>query len=198
MSVFYYLFFLIVIKCQVKENSINNNNKRDLQSDQFTNIRLYIDTDCLTTNSQNNTDATLIRQGIERAKTTIEKLIMVKRISQTINLRDYSFPTEFSCSRSLNYIQSADLAIIVRYKEQNENLDFAKPNILYYTQDENKRPYVGTIVYNNILYDISTNDEKVEAISIIFLHEITHILGFQKEILQQKYINLLFYFSSII
>ena len=188
MSVFYYLFFLIVIKCQVKENSINNNNKRDLQSDQFTNIRLYIDTDCLTTNSQNNTDATLIKQGIERAKTTIEKLIMVKRISQTIDLRDYSFPTEFSCSRSLNYIQSADLAIIVRYKEQNENLDFAKPNILYYTQDENKRPYVGTIVYNNILYDISTNDEKVEAISIIFLHEITHILGFQKEILQQKYL----------
>ena len=186
MSFFFFLLFLIVIKCQTKEDS-SINNSRNLQTTSYQNIKLYVDTDCLG-GINSNID---IKTGIERAKKTIEKLIMIPTSSGSIDLRNYNshIPDGFACSNSLTngYTVPGDLAIFVKISD-NKDIGFGKPTILNRTAN-GERPYIATIAYNDMLDTIRSIDNsthKIEAISLIFLHEFTHILGFTKEILQAK------------
>ena len=186
MSFFFFLLFLIVIKCQTKEDS-SINNSRNLQTTSYQNIELYVDTDCLG-GSNSNID---IKTGIERAKKTIEKLIMIPTSSGSIDLRNYNrnIPDGFACSNSLKngFTVPGDLAIFVKISD-NKDIGFGKPTILNRTAN-GERPYIATIAYNDMLDTIRSIDNsthKIEAISLIFLHEFTHILGFTKEILQAK------------
>ena len=74
MSFSFLIFFLIVIT--LSENIDDTlNNKRNLQTEanEYSNIRIYIDDKCLVTSqtsteSQNNTDLSIIRKSIQNAK----------------------------------------------------------------------------------------------------------------------------------
>ena len=71
MSFSFFIFFLIVIT--LSENIDDTlNNKRNLQTEanEYSNIRIYVDDKCLVTSqtsteSQNNTDLSIIRKSIQ-------------------------------------------------------------------------------------------------------------------------------------
>ena len=189
MSFYFFFFFFIVIKCQVKKRfSMNNNNIRNLQNNENTNIRLQIDTSCFS-QTASSIDYFSLSDGIERARKTIEKLVKIQRTNDKISINRNDFSSAFTCSNLINTYSNnevnTDLLIIINL-EQGSNIDwFAKPNIVK-RENGNGRPIVGTILYNiNYLPNLEGVD-LLEAISVIFLHEFTHILGFTKEILDQK------------
>ena len=167
-----------------------NNNNRNLQNVEFTNIRLEYDVTCLDRTPTTNVNLDILKDEINKARQTIQKLVMVQKYSETLSLSNYydQFPSEFkSCSTSLNNDYLADLFIAIKFQDDGSNIGFAKPSIIKTLN--NNRPIIGTIIYNrNFFEDLDNDDEKREAIRIIFLHEFTHILGFSKDILQTKYL----------
>ena len=196
MAFFFFFFFLIVINCQVKEKSSINNNKRDLQNNEYTNIRIEVATNCIFS-SPSTINIDLLLEGIEKAKETIQKLVKVQRFSEILSLSSYydEFPPDFrTCSifqniDDLKKAYRADLVIAIKFQDDDSNIGFAKPSIIQ--RDDSGRPIIGTIIYNrNFLQDIEDESEKREAISVIFLHEFTHILGFTKGILEEKHLLL--------
>ena len=203
MSFFLFIFFLIVFTFSEKiEDSRNNIRNLQAESNSFNNIRIHINDDCMGTSSssENRTDIALIKQSIQKAKNTLEKLIKVKRLTQPLDLNDYSFPSEFHTCTSSGYNNNlrlrvdADLAIIIRWNKQGvEYMDFPRANIIgHLDNDVKKRPLVGTIVFNFNLNNLDDLDEeKVQAVSTIFLHEFTHILGFNKTVFQNNINNLI-------
>ena len=121
---------------------------------------------------------------------------MVQQISETLSLNSYydKFPQDFkTCSifqniDDLKKTYLADLVIVIKFYDDDSKFGFAKPSII---QRVSGRPIIGTIIYNrNFLQNIEDESEKREAIRIIFLHEFTHILGFTKEILEEKHLLL--------
>ena len=189
MSFFLFLFFFIVIKCQVK---IESNNNRNLQDDGFSDLRLVYDINCIR-NSVTSTETYTLEKGIQNAQQTIQKLVKVQRYSEVISPQSYikNFPIEFSENRGctgLNQEYSADLFVSIKFLEDVSDIGFAKPSIVQTLN--NNRPIIGTIIYNRkFVEDLNLDDkEKIQVISIIFLHEFTHILGFSKDILQKKYL----------
>ena len=187
---------MIFIECSEKFEEAKNN-ERKLQSDEYENIRLYIDAKCLLT-SENNTDLELIKKSIEKAKETIEKLVKVKRLQEPIYLPNYGIReggdihSKFDgcCNiSSLRNSQPADLIIFIREYSSviDGETDFAlSGTIKYENNNANNRPIVGTISYKHNLFKLYDNEAKTQAISTIFLHEITHILGFNKTVFENK------------
>ena len=101
MSFFLFYFFFIVIKCQVKKGSSMNNNNRNLQNVEFTNIRLEYDVTCLYRTPTTNVILDVLEEEINKARQTIQKLVMVQKYSETLSLKNYNFPDEFySCSNN--------------------------------------------------------------------------------------------------
>ena len=199
MSFYLFLLLVILIKCSEKVDETKNN-ERKLQSDQsdeYESIRLLIDTKCLLT-SENNTDLELIKKSIEIAKETIEKLVKVKRIKQPIYLPNYGIRRgsdihlkfEGCCDNSfLMNSLPADLIIFVREHSSfsDGEVEFAlSSTVKYENNDAFGRPIVGTISYKHNLYKLYDDDSKLQALSTIFLHEITHILGFNKTVFENK------------
>ena len=184
MSFFLFLFFFIVIKCQVK---IESNNNRNLQDDGFLDLRLEVDITCIKY-SGTSTDTFTLQDGINKAQQTIQKLVKVQRNSEEISPKSSQFPREFDCSKGLNQNYPADLFVSIKFLEDVSDIGFAKPSIVQTLN--NNRPIIGTIIYNRkFVEDLNLDDkEKIQVISIIFLHEFTHILGFSKDILQKKYL----------
>ena len=74
MAFFFFFFFLIVINCQVKEKSSMNKNKRDLQNNEYTNIRIEVATNCIFS-SPSTINIDLLIEEIKKAKETIQKLV---------------------------------------------------------------------------------------------------------------------------
>ena len=199
MSFYLFLLLVILIKCSEKVDEIKNN-ERKLQSDQsdeYESIRLFIDTKCLLT-SENNTDLELIKKSIEIAKETIEKLVKVKRIKQPIYLPNYGIRRgsdihlkfEGCCDNSfLMNSLPADLIIFVReYSSFSDgDVEFAlSGTVKYENNDAFGRPIVGTISYKHNVNKLYDDNSKIQALSTIFLHEITHILGFNKTVFENK------------
>ena len=176
---------------------MNNNNNRNLQNDGNSNIRLVINENCTKYSVPNNIDSnklSILSQGIKKAQNAIEKLVKIKRTSEKISINDNDIPSDsdFICysygdSALLNTEITADLYIIIKL-EASSIKRFAKPSII--KCDDNGRPIIGTILYNTDYLQNLENDDLLEAISVIFLHEFTHILGFTKEILQKKFLIL--------
>ncbi len=161
-------------------------NKRNLQteSSEFQNIRIYVNDKCIgdpsSEASQNRTDISLIKASIQNAKNTLEKLIKVKRLTQAIDLYEYSSLSEFSCaSGTLNERINADLVILIRWNIQgSEYFTFPRSSILKHVNNDIKsRPLVGSVAYNFNLEELGDSYEhKFQAVSTLFLHEFTHIL----------------------
>ena len=114
MAFFFFFFFLIVINCQVKEKSSINNNKRDLQNNEYTNIRIEVATNCIFS-SPSTINIDLLLEGIKKAKETIQKLVKVQRFSEILSLSSYyeEFPQEF---KTCSTFQNIDDLIVYLYR----------------------------------------------------------------------------------
>ena len=205
MSFYYFLFFLILIKCSEKNNNLNDIERKlqSEESDQYENIRIYLDYDCLISSSNKTNNNEPLKIAIEKAKNAIQELVKVKRLTYSIKLPDYGIPNEIpegyeGCSNilknNIREISNTDLVLFIReYSSQYDSkkkMDFGSSEILkHLDNDINKRPLIGSIIYGfNDL--ISDDNSYIQTISTIFLHEFTHILGFNKTILKKK--NLIF------
>ena len=195
MSFSLFIFFLIVITLSEKiDDTLNNKRNLQTESSEYSNIRIYVDDQCLdtsqsqsSTESQNNTDLSIIRKSIQNAKNALEKLIKVKSIDK-IDLNENIIPSDFhSCAKTLTGRINSDLAILIRWKIQGvESITYPQASILKYVNDnQNNRPLIGIIIYDFQNLD-GIREDKEQILSTLFLHEFTHILGFNKAIFQRK------------
>ena len=138
--------------------------------------------------------------SINKAKETLESLISVRNESKTIRLANYGYGLikNISGYRSSERIVSdfyqksieCDLIILIRKRDESEKIiDFAYPEIL--ESDTDFRPRVGSVVYRYDFLNIDdrpnlSEEAKKNILSIMFLHEFTHILGFNFTILFKK------------
>ena len=196
MEFFLFLFFLIIIKCSEKENLLNDN-KRNLEEvqNEFDNIKIYVNYKCLNL-IPDSEKGKIIIGAINNATKTLEKLIRVQKLRSSLNLTnyysnlDYYFRTCLS-QNDLN-TENADLFIFIRQKfTEDENIDFATSEIFYHLDNNiNSRPLIGGVIYNfefeNKERNLEDKYSKYQAASTIFLHEFTHILGFNMTIFQTK------------
>jgi len=210
MELFLFLLLFVKIFCDDKinfdaninkENETDNNyfindeknSKRKLQN--FQPIRIYIDKYYLEQNRQayvNRYD--LYYEAFDKVKNALEKLIEVEREAKidltNIDLDSY-FITKGKSDPDLinNNNFPADLVIFTR-----ESIDLPEEATVLETCTEKQgiimrnskgRPIIGYIVINfSLLSKIESNDTyKVEFLSYMFLHQITHILGFTKEVI---------------
>ena len=155
-------------------------------------IRIYVDDGCLDTSSpQNINDTETIKRAIEQARITLEKLVMVERLANPIDLNQYTsiIPSEFQACAAIDLRGriDCDLFIFIRYAigSEGDSMNFPKTNIISYVDnDQTKRPLIGTIIHR---YNLNDNDDaKIHGLSVLFLHQFTHILGFRKTILLNK------------
>ena len=200
MSFFLLIFFLIVIT--FSENIDDKvNNIRNLQTEsEFQNIRIYVNDDCLGSSSssqssdpsQNTTNTKITKDAIEKARLTLQRLVKVHGLTNKIKIDEYKdiIPQAFHGCASVfnNYLNDeldCDLIIFIRSPIAVEEDDITDPvtNIIKYVGDDGKsRPLIGTIIHKFSLD--KTDEEKIQALSTLFLHEFTHILGFRRSILQ--------------
>ena len=199
----FFLFFSYYEKNNllVKNESLNNNHlieeeiisknqtKRNLQANSNDSIRIYVDTNCLfqSLSKTSNYNISIFNKSINQAKETIENLINITRINKVDCsglFQNDNFFKECVNKDILTKGVEADLVIFVRLKESAETkFNYAKSNII--REDSNNRPIIGTIVYNFL--DLPENeDSQIQIISTIFLHQFTHLLGFNKTILMNK------------
>ena len=198
----YFLFFLLLLLFNCSEKQDLKNEKRKLQtssveSDDYNNIRIELDTNCLSL-SENNKE--IFKKALNKAKETIEKLVKVKTLLNGIDYKylgigaktDISKKFEGCINQRLDNSPAADLVIFFRNSVPglDDETDFGLPEIkVYLNNDENNRPVVGIINYhwNPVLNNYDDDDDsKEEVIYSNLLHEFTHILGFNKTILLNK------------
>ena len=182
------------------DNYYKENSPRQLQSDEFQPIRIILETQRLELDLENEEEELkTIKEALNAAKDIIQKLINVKRINKFKIDEDIKNNIKKKLFRGtedlLNNGYDCDLVIFVRAKALTELFDdncFAVPSIfMKATSNDNKikdRPIVGGIIFNYDYMRKVPNDEqqKIQALKIIFMHEITHILGFEKQIFQGK------------
>jgi hypothetical protein len=122
----------------------------------------------------------------------IKKIIFIKNRENGKKI-NFTSPLDSRCSncnKSLLNDNSADLIIFLREKKTGEVASIFNATIYKYDEEDNKRPIVGGISINfekhidSFKLDIPY---RLQFLVIIFLHQITHILGFKKEILKEKY-----------
>ena len=182
---------LILHKCSEKSDPKIEQRNLQSDSDDYKNIRIYVNTDCLSASDDN---MKIINNSIYRAKETIEKLVKVKRTSNYIYLYQYGISSikdvssKFSCDSSLTDPIPADLAVFVRESSELKDFktDFGFSEIKYFVdKNDNNRPIIGIIGY---FLNLNLEDEKSkeQAVYTHFLHEFTHILGFNLTILKKK------------
>ena len=196
MEFFLFLFFLIIIKCSEKENLLNDN-KRNLEEvqNEFDNIKIYVNYKCLYLN-RDSEKGKIIIGAINNATKTLEKLIRVQKLKSRLDLKEHYLRLDSSFQNCLYQnelnTENADLFIFIRQKfTEDENIDFATSEIFYHLGgDINSRPLIGGVIYNfefeNKERNLEDKDSKYQAASTIFLHEFTHILGFNMTIFQTK------------
>ena len=197
----YFLFLLLLLLCKCSEKPDQKNEKRNLQSpistesEDYNNIRIHVDTDCLKLVSDDKKD--IINESINKAIETIGKLVKVKNLEEGINFHSYGItkPSDISkhldVNKNLYTDSSADLVIFVRDSAAglDGSTDYGLPEIkVYLNNDQNNRPIIGVIGYywNDEIENMASDDSRREVIYSHFLHQITHILGFNKTILEKK------------
>lgn len=137
MSFYYFLFFLILIKCSEKNNNLNDIERKlqSEESDQYENIRIYLDYDCLISSSNKTNNNEPLKIAIEKAKNAIQELVKVKRLTYSIKLPDYGIPNEIpegyeGCSNilknNIREISNTDLVLFIR--EYSSQYDSKKKN----------------------------------------------------------------------
>ena len=161
-------------------------------------LKIYIDTSYFD-NEYSRTDIskTIIFNALDKAKKTLEKLIEVKNEDTSLitigdifsgKVSEHGFYSSLLNSTLLNDGINAHLLILFRGLNTNSdsvNDCIDKIGIIKYKDGDNNknRPIVGYIVFDTTLNIkiIENNDiYKEEYLSTLFLHQITHILGFNR------------------
>jgi len=137
-------------------------------------------------------------KALNKAKNALEKLIKVQRESNVISVDDYEALIRENFNNYNNYInsqissdnllQEVDLVILIEYKMLQAPKCSEFPLILK-RKNEYGRPIVGYITFDPTIYTIEDSNEnkyRLEYFSYIFLHQFTHILGFNKTILSNR------------
>ena len=177
------------------------NPKRELSGD-FESIRICLEMKRLEEQMSSNNNLPFIKEALNASKETLQKLIKVKRLSGKYTIPDdiktIIIDNDFKWSEienSWNKGYPCDLIIFIRDGDKNiyiENQIFSIPEIISTissTDDNDGRPIVGTIKFNSPYmnkYISKDNKERLQALKIIFMHEITHILGFERTIFNNK------------
>ena len=197
------------IKEKIKFNNLPKNNGTDnyykdktkRQLEDFQPIRICLETQKLQSDLEEAEENLLIiNNALKEAKETLEKIINVTRMNKIVIPNDiknkiidkdkYKGTGEF-----LDNGYEYDLIIFVKARGLTEDgwsdNTFAKPNI-YYKSPSDGRPIIGSFKINYDYLNVvpsrvpNNNEEKAQALKILFMHEMTHILGFEKTIFQNK------------
>ena len=178
----------------------HNNKMRKASDNSYESIRIYSDYSYIKYQSQENSNLikieTEIENAMEYAIKIIKKLINVIPLTNPINiitqedLTEWGFKTD-NINKSLlknNAGVDADLIVLLKIIEtgeenlllDNENASFSNKFIL---DEKNKnRPLVG-VIYINTNLDVDKGNFDI-FLKSIFLHELTHILGFHYDLFQ--------------
>ena len=207
---FFAVFTIIILQIQAqlnpyifnkkKDNKTENNNIRHgSETNDYNPIRIYPDFSYIKDQSKDNSNLLKIEQLIEDSlKSTIksvQKLIKVIPLSDPINkitsedLFQWGFHSNNFNKALLDSGSgvNADLIILLRFlgiKEENllKDNEFASISNKFILNESTKRPIVGVIYLNS---NIDLNLENVDIyLKYIFLHELTHILGFHYDLFQ--------------
>ena len=176
----------------INVTNLNYNNKtRKLQSADYEPIRIYIDTYHLK-KVISASRFQLYNESLFRAKNTLEKLIKVKREASVISKVEYQEIIKHNFGE-VNFntdmlLDGIDLVIFVHISSSTDILEEINCNEFPQIHKIiNGRPIIGSIIIDSDLYseiDISNDDKyRKEFFSSNFLHQFTHILGFNKTIL---------------
>ena len=173
-------------------------------------IRIIVETSCLEKQNIIPTTLEIVKSSLTKAKTTLENLIKIEKLPKMIetseftnknNRTQYIYNSFNSCisdsnRKFINDRFDADLVIYIKKIDGTDDFDNLKPGNEYVFQNFiarpeilhsiNGRPVLGSLVYNDFINLPSDVEQKKEALSYIFLHEFTHILGFTKSILRQN------------
>ncbi len=186
-------------------NNLNNNNRTDnysekksiRQLDEFQPIRILFEStpleDSLRTGGVDDSQIINIIRALNETRDILQKLIMVRPMNTFPNIQNYKQQIENFLSRTYflnnkNY-NDYDLLIFIRNKMLSEKniteKNFSIPKIIL-QENNNGRPIIGGIIFNYDYILPDKEEEKIQTLKIIFLHEITHILGFEKTILDDN------------
>ena len=171
-----------------QNNKIEHLTQRKLESNvEFQEIRIYVDTTYIEYQKENDqniqTYFSNIISGLNKAKSTITKLLKVQKSNYRINIKDsdlndWGFDDHSKIDQNLiegNAGIDADLVIIpIFINEDSELLSVGEPQKL---DKDTNRPIVGVLKINqNKIWNGQKNNDYY--INSIFLHQFTHILGF--------------------
>ena len=189
-----------IIKGKEILGNFNRNTFRKISdNNNFEPIRIHCDFSYLKKKVQNNQNLLSIEKEVENSINN-----SIKIIKKLINIRPLTYPINKITLNDLsewgfdsNYIDkllltngngiNADLVILLKFIEQNEQSllldnEMASISNKFILDEETKRPIVGVIYINN---NINMNIENINIyLQYIFLHEITHILGFYYDLFQ--------------
>ena len=176
-----------------KNYFINDTKNRKRKLAEYEPIRIFIDKGYLRRTILEDDIYNIFDRALDRAKNTLEKLIKVKPetsidLSQ-INLEDYGFyKTAIDTDLMANNNLQADLAIFVRGPRTNEINKCKEKQEILIPKNYDGRPTIGYMVINTgLLENIENNSTyQEELFSYMFLHQITHILGFSKSVLEKR------------
>ena len=196
---------------EVKNNFMNHNNtnKRELEENN-NGIKIYIEKRYLKYQLESDGEDQLFNIyniSLDRAKNALEKLIKPvyksSNIELDINYDGNNFEgfrksilesTSIVDNNNKISLSNYDLAILVRKKASqfDSDSDCNEKNIILKT--DHGRPIFGYIVIEDKYgkYPIDRDDEQylIEFYSYIFLHQFTHILGFNKTFLENRGITI--------
>ena len=183
------------------KNDIINTKRNLLNNPQP--IRIYIDTFYLENSGETAQALEIYKYALNRAEKALEDIIDIERdgITNFSNELNNFFTSNIyegfnkliMDQRLLNgdFNSQADLLILVRMPgstEYAELTETCKEKSRILSTNAKGRPIIGYIVINSYLpiEDIDDDRYKKELYSTMFLHQLTHILGFCKSILNEK------------
>ena len=182
---------------KTKKNNIYNN-KRKL-STEYTPLKIIIDNQYISYQRQNNIISEkkydLIINSLNAATSILSSLILIEKndnyitldkdeILEKCNLDEYCYKDEYL---SPNEISSDSVIIYPRFHNYNQN---GQNNILAsakycYLDEDNKRPLAGFIYIEQNITELEMRKINIERYyTMIFLHEITHILIFDESLFE--------------
>ena len=174
----------------------NNKIRKTSDTNNYEPIRIFSDYSYIKFQSKDNSYLTLIEKEVEKemdnAIKIVQKLINVNPLTNPINkitsedLTQWGFNPDKISNQLLSGIET-DLVILLKFIDSGEENLLLDNNITSFStkfilDEKTNRPIVGTIYINN---NININIENFDIyLKSIFLHEITHILGFYEGLFQ--------------
>ena len=184
---------------KIKYNPQNNTIRKTTDNNDYEPIRIYSDFSYIKYQAQEDSNLNeiekIIEKSIEDAIKILKKIISVHPLTYPINkissddLTQWSFKTnkiDQSLLSNGNGVNS-DLTILLKFIESGDtNLlldnEIASISNKFILDEDTKRPIIGVIYLNN---NININIRNIDIfLKTIFLHELTHILGFHYDLFQ--------------